>query len=325
LTFDVLFLEGAALRYRMILTVTPNTALDHVYEVQHYVPGARLNAFAEAECIGGKGNLASAFAVDFGACSVSLGFAAGENGRRLAQLLRKRGVRTDLSLVRGETRRIMVVVDQKRHGQTWLLPETLRVARAHERDLEERLARWLPKSSWLALCGSLPPGCSPLVYRRFTKLAHACRVPVLIDSRGRSLALALAASPEVVKLNRDELQATFGEPISTELALAMALRRLLAEGVDLAVCTLGAQGAIAMTSGTGWRILAPAIQMVSSAGSGDAFTAALLAWRERGAEWPEALRWACATGTAKALEARTDRLDMDTARRLFRRVRVKNL
>ncbi len=309
----------------MILTVTPNTALDHVYEVAHYVPGARLNARAEAECIGGKGNLVSAFAVDFGARSVSLGFAAGENGRHLARLLRERGVRADLSSARGETRRIIVVVDQKGHGQTWLLPETLRVTRAHARDLEGRLARWLPKSSWLALGGSLPPGCSALLYRRFTKLAHACGIPVLIDSRGRALALALAASPQVVKLNRDELQATFGEPISTEPALAMALRRLLAEGVELAVCTLGAQGAMAMTSGAGWRILPPAVRMRSSAGSGDAFTAALLVSREKGTAWPEALRWACAAGTAKALETRTDRLDLEAARRLFRRVRVKVL
>jgi len=310
----------------MILTVTPNTALDHVYEVERYVPGARLNAFAEAECIGGKGNLTSAFAVDFGADSVSLGFAAGENGRRLAQFLRKRGVRADLTPAQGETRRIMVVVDQKRHGQTWLLPETLRVARAHERDLEERLARWLPKSSWLALCGSLPPGCSPPLYRRFTKLAHACRVPVLIDSRGRALALALAASPQVVKLNRDELQATFGEPVSTEPTLAMALRRLLAEGVELAVCTLGAEGAMAMTSGAGWRILVPAIQMVNSAGSGDAFTATLLVWRAKGAEWPVALRWAAAAGTAKALNAPTDSpLDLDRVRAIYRRVKVSRL
>ena len=309
----------------MILTVTPNTALDHVFEVERYVPGARLRALMETECIGGKGNLVSAFAADFGARSVSLGFAAGTNRRRLIGLLRERGVRADLSPAQGETRRIVVVVDQKRHGQTWLMPETLRVSRAVERDLLKRVARWLPKASWLALCGSLPPGCSPLLYRRLTEQAHARQVPVLIDSRGRPLALALAAGPQVVKLNREELEGTFGEKISGEPALASALRRLIAEGVDLAVCTLGAQGAMAMTSEAGWRVLPPAIQMVSSAGSGDAFTAALLAWREKGAEWPEALRWACAAGTAKALEARTDRLDLDTARRLFRKVKVKNL
>ena len=310
----------------MILTVTPNTSLEQVLEIEHYEPGRRLPVRRQYECIGGKGNLVSVFAAELGVGSVSLGFAGGESGRRLARLLRQRGVRADFSPAEGETRHTVVVVDHKRPGQTWLIPETLHVNRAAEGDLERHLARWLPKSSWLALCGSLPPGCSTPLYRRFTKLAHACRVPVLIDSRGRALALALAASPQVVKLNRDELQATFGEPISTEPALAMALRRLLAEGVELAVCTLGAEGAMAVTSGTGWRILVPAIQMVSSAGSGDAFTSALLVWRAKGVEWPVALRWAAAAGTAKALNAATDSpLDLDRVRAIYRRVKVSRL
>lgn len=309
----------------MILTVTPNTALDQVITIESYEHGARQSVLEQAECIGGKGNLVSAFATDFGARSVSLGFAAGKNGRRLAQLLRQRGARADFSPARGETRRIVVVVDEKRRGQTWLVPETLRATRAGERDLEKRVARWLPKASWLALCGSLPPGCSPRLYQRLTELAHARKIPVLIDSRGRALALALAAQPPVVKLNHDELQKTFGQAISAGPALAMALRRLIAEGIELAVCTLGAQGAIAVTGGSAWHIHPPAIRMRSSAGSGDAFTAALLVRREQGAEWPEALRWACAAGTAKALQARTDRLDTERLRALYRRVTLQDL
>ena len=180
----------------MILTVTPNTALDQVLEVEHYVPGERLNVLAQAECIGGKGNLVSAFAADFGMDSVSLGFAAGKNGRRLAELLRRRGARADFTPVQGETRRILVVVDHKRHVQTWLVPEGLRVNRSAERDLETRVRRWLPRASWLVLCGSLPAGCSPLLYHRLTTMAHAHNVPVLIDSRGPALLRALPARPE---------------------------------------------------------------------------------------------------------------------------------
>jgi len=309
----------------MILSVTPNTALDQVLEIEHYIPGGRLRVLNQADCIGSKGSLVSAFAVDFGARSVSLGFVAGKDGCRLTELLRSRGVRAELIPAQGETRRIVVIVDAKQHGQTWLLPETLRVNRAGERELEDRVARWLPKASWLALCGSLAPGCSPQLYARLVRLARRSRIPVLVDSRGAALARALAAQPEVVKLNHDELERTLGERIFTEPALARALRRLIAEGVDLAVCTLGPKGALALTGADGWRLTPPQVRARSSAGSGDAFTAALLTWREKGADWPEALRWATAAGTAKALEARTDRLDVDVARTLVRRVQVRNL
>ena len=310
----------------MILTVTPNTALDEVLEVEHYVPGERLPIIRQTECISGKGTLASAFAVDLGAQSVSLAFAAGENGRTLARLLRERGVRADFSPARGETRRILVIVDQKRQVQTWLVPEALRVTRSGERDLEKRAALWLPKAGWLALCGSLPTGCSPHLYLRLTQRAHANGVPVLIDSRGAPLAHALAAQPEVVRLNKAELEQTLGQQISNLPAVLAALRRLLAEGIQLAVCSLGADGAVAVTNEGGWRSVPPTIRQRSSAGSGDAFTAALVVWRERGADWPEALRWAVAAGTVKAREARTDHpLRISQVREIYHQVKLSKL
>ena len=310
----------------MILTVTPNTALDLVLEIDHYVPGERLKVDQETECIGGKGNLASAFAVDLGARSVALAFAAGRNGGRLAELLRERGARPDFTPALGETRRITVIVDAQREVQTWLVPATLRVNARAQRDLERRAARWIPKASWLALCGSLPPGCSPRLYERLARRAHAAGVPVLVDSRGPALAHALAAQPEVVRLNKEELEQTLGGQIGGLVPLVAALRRLLAEGIQLAVCSLGAEGAVAVTNTGGWRFVPPRIRQKSSAGSGDAFTAAILVDREKGGDWPQAIRWACAAGTVKARESRTDHpLDSSRVRAMVRRVKVTSL
>jgi len=310
----------------LILTVTPNTALDQVYEIEHYVPGTRIRVDRQAECIGGKGHLASAFAADMGAKSVSLGLAAGRNGRRLAELLRARGARPDFSPARGETRRLIVVVDKQREVQTWLVAEALEVNRASEHDLERRVARWLPRASWLALCGSLPASCSTRLYYRLCRQAHKAGVPVLVDARGKPLAQALAAQPEIVRLNKEELELTLGEHFASLPGLTLALRRLLAEGIRLVVCSLGAEGAIAVTPARGWRFVPPKIRQKSSAGSGDAFTAAIMVWREKGADWPEAIRWACAAGAAKATEARTDHpLDMARVRAFSRRVRVAEI
>lgn len=310
----------------MILTVTPNTALDQVIEIPDYMPGHRLDIMKETECIGGKGNLASGFIADLGAKTVSLAFAAGRNGRRLAEMLRERGARADFTQAQGETRRILVVVDERRAVQTWLVPVSLRVNRKIERDLEWRVTRWLPKSSWLALCGSLPPGCSPNIYQRLTRLAHSHRIPVLIDARGPALANALPARPEVVRFNKEELTLTLGRKLRDKSAIIRELRRIVASGVELAVCSLGAEGAIAVTAHGGWRFVPPQVKQKSSAGSGDAFTAAIIVWRERGAAWPEAIRWACAAGSAKAIHAQTDHpLRLASIRRMYRGVKVANL
>ena len=310
----------------MILTVTPNTALERVLEVERYVPGARLTVHRDTQCIGGKGNLASAFAADLGASTVALGFAGGKSGWELATLLRSRGAKVDFSPAGGETRRTVVIVDEALPGQTWLMPESLRATGGGRRHLLSRFDHWLGKAVWVALCGSLPKGCPTNLYRHLTQKARSRGVPVLIDARGPALAQALASRPEIVRLNREELELTLGEKIPTTSRLLLAMRRLVAEGIQLVVCTLGKEGAVAMTDTGGWRVVPPAIRMRSSAGSGDAFTAALLVWRAQGADWPVALRWAAAAGTAKAVNAPTDApLDLDRVRATYRRVKVSKL
>jgi tagatose 6-phosphate kinase len=234
-------------------------------------------------------------------------------------------VRVDFTPVQGETRRIITIVERQNVHQTLLMPATLRCSRGSELDLLRRAERWLGKSSWLALCGSLPAGCPRQLYARLTRLAGRHGVPVLIDSRGPALSSALAARPTVVKLNRVELERTVGQQLSRGSQLARALRRVVAKGVALAVCTLGAEGAMAMTAEAGWRVIAPRVQARNTVGAGDAFAAGLLAARCKGQEWAEALRWAAAVGTAKALEVRTDGLDREQVRTLLRRVQVKNL
>jgi 1-phosphofructokinase family hexose kinase len=309
----------------MILTVTPNTNLDHVYVIERLVRSGHLVASETAECVGGKGGLLSAFAADLGASSVALGFAAGENARKLARLLRERGVRADFTPVQGETRCIITIVERQNVHQTLLMPVTLRCSHRNELDLMRRTERWLRRSCWLALCGSLPPGCSPHLYARLTRRARRHQVPVLIDSRGHALSFALAAGPTVVKLNVEELERTVGQQLSTRRELAQALRRVVAKGVTLAVCTLGAGGAVAVTAEAGWRVILPRVTARNAVGAGDAFAAGLLAARMKGQEWPEALRWAAAVGTAKVLELRNDGLDRAKVRSLFPRVRVENL
>lgn len=310
----------------MILTVTPNTAIDHVLEVENFRFGERLPIIGESECVGGKGNLVSVFAISLGMKSVSLGFAAGANGRRLATLLRARNAQPDFVWVEGETRRITVVVDHQRGAQTWLVRETMRVTRAQVGQLVLRVDRWLPQATWLALCGSLPDGCPSDLYAQLVTISRKRGVPVLIDSRGEALVKALPASPQVVKMNLGELEATMkyakssasGKPAARVLDPAVFDE----SGLELAVCTMGERGAVAATAGKAWQLTPPRINSLSSAGSGDAFTAALLVQRAKGHDWREALRWAAAAGAAKAMEPQTDRLKVHGIRQLYRKIRI---
>jgi fructokinase len=59
-----------------------------------------------------------------------------------------------------------------------------------------------------------------------------------------------------------------------------AAGRLLDEGVELVLVTLGARGALAVTQDLQVEVEAPAVDVVDTIGAGDAFGAAFLAWLE---------------------------------------------
>ncbi|MFD5320263.1 carbohydrate kinase [Streptomyces sp. NPDC127098] len=105
--------------------------------------------------------------------------------------------------------------------------------------------------------------------------------PAVQPDRGAYLEAArrLAASVDVLKASDEDLAWLFPgtEP-------ADAARTLLAAGPRLVVVTLGARGALAVTSGHEVGVAAPAVTVVDTIGAGDTFQAALLdSIAERGA------------------------------------------
>ncbi|WP_431951765.1 carbohydrate kinase family protein [Actinacidiphila sp. bgisy167] len=87
----------------------------------------------------------------------------------------------------------------------------------------------------------------------------------------RRACLRLAGVSDVVKASDADLAWLF-----PGLAPEDAARALLAEGPRLAVVTLGARGAFAVTDGGLVRVAAPEVGVVDTVGAGDAFQAALL-------------------------------------------------
>jgi sugar/nucleoside kinase (ribokinase family) len=89
------------------------------------------------------------------------------------------------------------------------------------------------------------------------------------------------------------------------------LRELSASGANTTIVTLGDQGAVAVRDGICWRMGAYTVDSVDPSGSGDAFTAGIIAGVLRGLKMPQMLRYAsalgaratCALGTTRGLLA----------------------
>ncbi|WP_326538394.1 ribokinase [Pseudorhodoferax sp.] len=147
--------------------------------------------------------------------------------------------------------------------------------------------------------GHLPPlaGFSHLLLQLETPLdtvtayaraAHdAGLAAVLNGAPAQVLPPALLAALDLLIVNEGELATISGHDGGVDDALA-------ALPLANVVVTLGGQGARARCAGTWLQQPGFAIEVADTTAAGDTFCGALVAERARGADWPQALRVACA-------------------------------
>ncbi|AKH84037.1 sugar kinase [Streptomyces sp. CNQ-509] len=299
----------------MFLTVTLNLALDVTYRVPRLRAHASHRVTDVTERPGGKGlNVARVLAA-LGHPVTVTGLAGGPTGAHVRALLAAEpgaaagGQVTDaLVPVAGNTRRTVAVVDGSTGDTTQLNEAGPEVTAEEWAAFLDAYAALLQDSGTgtgtgtgegaapvraVALCGSLPPGVPVDAYAELVRATHAAGVPVLLDASGEPLRHGVAAGPDLVKPNAEELaQLTGGtEP----LRAADDVRR---RGARAVVASLGADGLLAVTADGTWRAAPPRHVPGNPTGAGDSAVAGLLSGLAEGLDWPARLARAVALSAA---------------------------
>ncbi|WP_328769755.1 1-phosphofructokinase family hexose kinase [Streptomyces sp. NBC_00286] len=302
----------------MILTVTLNTALDITYYVPSLRPHASHRVTEVTERPGGKGlNVARVLAALGHEVTVT-GFVGGATGRALQdQLASTEGVVDALVPVTGPTRRTIAVVDTTTGDTTQLNEPGPLVSPAEWRAFQDAYEELLPAASAVALCGSLPPGVPVGAYAQLVRTARSASVPVLLDTSGEPLRRGVAARPDLVKPNTDELAELTGshEPLQ-------ATRDARRRGAHAVVASLGPEGLLALNAEGHWRATPPAPVEGNPTGAGDSVVAGLLSGLVEGLPWPERLARAVALSTATVLAPAAGEFDGRAYEELLEQVTV---
>jgi tagatose 6-phosphate kinase len=140
---------------------------------------------------------------------------------------------------------------------------------------------------------------------------------VLLDTSGEPLRRGVAARPDVVKPNAEELAELTGshEPLR---ARQDARRR----GARAVVASLGTEGLLAVTSEGRWRATPPARVRGNPTGAGDSVVAGLLAGLVERLPWPDRLAHAAALSAATVLAPTAGEFDRGAYEELLGRVAV---
>jgi len=297
----------------VILTVTLNTALDITYRVRALRPHASHRVSEVTERPGGKGlNVARVLAALGHEVTVT-GFTGGATGRMVQERLTGvPGVVDALLPVSGSTRRTIAVVDERTGDTTQLNEPGPTVTPAEWSAFQEAYDDLVASASVVALCGSLPPGVPVGAYAGLVRSAKAAEVPVLLDTSGEALRRGVAARPDIIKPNADELAELTGshDPLR---ATQDARRR----GARTVVASLGKSGLLAQTPEGCWRATPPARLSGNPTGAGDAAVAGLLSGLVENLPWPDRLARAVALSAAAVRSATAGDFDRETYEKLM--------
>ena len=314
----------------MILTVTPNAAVDKTYHVEGFRLDVVNRPTQTLTVAGGKGiNVARVYQT-LGGRALATGFLGGNQGRIVADALEQEGIPAAMVRVQGETRLCIAAIDSTTGTQTEINESGPEVSDEEIRKLFDRVTRLLSQEtfSFVVLSGSLPPGAPTTLYAELIDLARTHKTPVALDTSGEPLREGLKARPWMVKPNQPELEAVLGRPLPGRHEALQAAQELLLSGIEVAVLTSGAAGALLVNAAGAWFATPPPIEFASAVASGDSFLAAFL-WQwtagSPSADSASALRLATGAGAANAAVIGAGFCTRESIVRLAQRTEVQQI
>jgi 1-phosphofructokinase family hexose kinase len=307
----------------VLVCVSPNPSIDKLFVAEAVVPGAIHRPRRLVARAGGKGLNVARAAHALGADVRAVALLAGHAGRWVAEALAGDGVACDLVWGDGETRTSLSVAAQGAMTEFYERGDAPGAAAwTAFADAVAAAAAARGGAAWVSVSGSMPPGVDPGQAAKLVRRARAAGALVAVDQHGPTLEHALAAGPDLVKVNRHEAAEATGAGDPAQAAAVLRERQIAAGAAGpAAIVTLGEEGAIGVLP-DGRRVRATlGAHGPYPTGSGDSFLAGLLTARHDGAPWDAALAAALGAAAANAEAEGASTLDAARARELAARAR----
>ena len=278
----------------MIYTLTLNPALDYHLYSDTLRKGATNRAERVSFSFGGKGINVSVVLTRLGVSNRALGFVAGFTGDELCRRLTDAGATHDMIRLDGGMTRINVKLHSAEETEinasgpiiTAEAMEALMVKLEH-----------MNGGDTLVLSGSVPSSLPKDTYARIMARLAGKGIRFVVDAEGEVLTAALPHRPFLIKPNRHELSALWGQDLTDDEAVISAARDLQRKGARNVLVSMGGDGAILLTEdGNDYRSPALGGRSINTVGAGDSMVAGFLAGLSEGYE--AALRMGLAAGGA---------------------------
>lgn len=259
----------------MIYTVTFSPTLDYVVSVENFQPGIINRTTSEHVYPGGKGVNVSIALKSFGYENTALGFIAGFTGAEIKRQLYMLGVQNNfINVEQGMSRVNMKIVSDT---ETAINGQGPQITYEDIGTLYARL-RCLVDGDYLVLAGHIPDILPLDMYEQVLQFLVGRSLNIVVDAEKELLTGTLKYRPWLIKPNRDELGDIFNVEIKDREDAVPYARRLQEMGAQNVLVSMGADGAVLLSSdGTIYSSDALKGNVVSTVGAGDSMVAGFIA------------------------------------------------
>lgn len=286
---------GANGQDRAVIAITLNPSLDRTVEVPELEVGEVNRATGGHLHPGGKGVNVTRALLANGVPARAVLPVGGPVGAQIVQLLGAEGVDAITVPIAGHTRSNVTVAEAD--GTVTKINEPgPALSELELSQVVDATVEAAAPGAWVVLCGSLPTGAPADIYARIVERVHARGGRVAVDSSGPALVAAVAAGPDLIKPNAEELAEAVGHPLASRAEVVEAAQELRAQGAGTVLVSLGSAGAL-LVDDDGVLVGTSVVTTPrSTVGAGDSFLAGYLSAQQDGAR--AALAAALAWGAA---------------------------
>src|SRR6266513_2505089 len=309
--------------------VSLNPAVDTRLIVNGFLPG-RVNRVAEVyRTPGGKAAHVAMALQGLGATPTWIGFSGGATGSELLAGLRLLEIAT-MPVSTGQASRVNLEILDTGGEVTEILEPGGTITRSEWSEFQEVCAGafHLAANKRIAvISGSVPPGVPAEACAALVSSAQSANCLAFVDSSCLPLSKALAAGPDLVKINREEAEFVTEVAIGDPVSAAQAAQKLLELGANSAVVSLGARGLVGVRKHDQQPIHAwtTPVHATSSVGCGDSALAGLAYAAAAELTFEQSLALAVACGAANCLAALPGRIVGQNVSRIEQGVHIERL
>ncbi|MEI0445750.1 1-phosphofructokinase [Brachyspira intermedia] len=283
----------------MIYTLTLNPAVDYYMDMNKLEEGELNKVNTSYTLAGGKGINVSKVLKNFGLESVALGFCGGFTGDYIKTDLNKYGIKENFIALEQNTRINVKIKTGKK--ETEIMGKSPKILQENIDQMLSIIDNNIQDNDILVLSGSVPSSVKEDIYKDIIqKTKSKNNVKVILDSRENAFKIAVKENVFLTKPNRKELSEYFGRDIKTVYDIITYARKLVEDGSENVIVSLGKDGSALVNKDGSYIGNAPEGNLVSSVGAGDAMVAGIVYGISQNLSVFDSYKYAIASGTATA-------------------------